>query len=194
MRVTLPAGALIAALIAPPAVAQTISRFEGRLVQQATGEPVAGATVSIVGMTGTVRSDQDGRFSWSPTPAVPFQLIVILPGGQVARPVTIDALAEGITPVEIGGLTDEAVSVIGVAPSIEATPGSATTVLSASQISVRNPENLMQALETVPGINQVSEGHASVPAVRGLARPPCCRRFHPRLRPSAPGQRPSRRR
>ena len=28
----------------------------------------------------------------------------------------------------------------------------------------------MQALETVPGINQVSEGHASVPAVRGLAR------------------------
>ena len=28
----------------------------------------------------------------------------------------------------------------------------------------------MQALETVPGINQVSEGHASVPAVRGMAR------------------------
>ena len=28
----------------------------------------------------------------------------------------------------------------------------------------------MQALETVPGINQVSEGHAAVPAVRGLAR------------------------
>ena len=28
----------------------------------------------------------------------------------------------------------------------------------------------MQALETVPGVNQVSEGHASVPAIRGLAR------------------------
>jgi hemoglobin/transferrin/lactoferrin receptor protein len=28
----------------------------------------------------------------------------------------------------------------------------------------------MQALETVPGINAVSEGHATVPAIRGLAR------------------------
>jgi hypothetical protein len=28
----------------------------------------------------------------------------------------------------------------------------------------------MQALETVPGINQVSEGHAAVPAIRGMAR------------------------
>jgi hemoglobin/transferrin/lactoferrin receptor protein len=34
----------------------------------------------------------------------------------------------------------------------------------------RNPENLMQALETLPGVSPVSEGHASVPAVRGLAR------------------------
>jgi hemoglobin/transferrin/lactoferrin receptor protein len=43
-------------------------------------------------------------------------------------------------------------------------------VLSATQVAQRSPENLMQALETVPGINQVSEGHAAVPAVRGLAR------------------------
>ena len=49
-------------------------------------------------------------------------------------------------------------------------PGSATTAISNTQISRRTPENLMQALETVPGINQVSEGHAAVPAVRGLAR------------------------
>jgi hemoglobin/transferrin/lactoferrin receptor protein len=38
------------------------------------------------------------------------------------------------------------------------------------QIAQRNPENILQALETVPGISQVSEGHASVPAVRGMAR------------------------
>ena len=61
-------------------------------------------------------------------------------------------------------------TVLGAAPSINTTPGSATTVLSGTQIAQRNPENLMQALETVPGINQVSEGHAAVPAVRGLAR------------------------
>ena len=44
------------------------------------------------------------------------------------------------------------------------------TLLSSRQITQRAPENLMQALETVPGVNQVSEGHASVPAIRGLAR------------------------
>ena len=59
---------------------------------------------------------------------------------------------------------------LGAAPSVNTSAGSATTVLSGTQISRRTPENLMQALETVPGINQVSEGHASVPAVRGLAR------------------------
>jgi len=70
----------------------------------------------------------------------------------------------------LSALSDEAVTVLGAAPSISAPPGSATTMLSATQIVRRNPENLMQALETVPGINQVSEGHAAVPAVRGLAR------------------------
>jgi outer membrane receptor protein involved in Fe transport len=170
MRATPLMCALIAALFAPAAAAQTVNRFEGRLVQEATGEPVAGASVSIVGMTGTALTDKDGRFTWAPVPPVPFQLIVILAGGQVARPVVVNTLEEGITAIEIRGLTDEAVSVIGVAPSIDTTPGSATTVLSAAQIGIRNPENLMQALETVPGIAQVSEGHAAVPAVRGLAR------------------------
>ncbi len=50
------------------------------------------------------------------------------------------------------------------------TPAAGMTLLSSRQITQRAPENLMQALETVPGVNQVSEGHASVPAIRGLAR------------------------
>ena len=59
---------------------------------------------------------------------------------------------------------------VGAAPSIVAAPAAGTTLLSAAQIARRNPENLMQALETVPGVNPVSEGHATVPAIRGLAR------------------------
>ena len=162
--------ALMVALFVPAAPAQTPSRFEGRLVQEGTGAPVAGASVSIVGMSGSARTDNDGRFTWAPAPQVPFQVIVVLSGGQVARPVVVDALQEGTTSIQLRALTDEAVTVLGAAPSINAAPGSATTVLSGTQIARRNPENLMQALETVPGINQVSEGHAAVPAVRGLAR------------------------
>ena len=121
-------------------------------------------------MPGSAKTDADGKFTWTPVPAVPFQIIVILPGGEVARPILIEALQPGVMTIAIRALSDEAVTVLGAAPSINATAGAATSVLSARQIAQRNPENLMQALETVPGVNQVSEGHASVPAVRGLAR------------------------
>jgi outer membrane receptor protein involved in Fe transport len=162
--------ALLVALFVRIAGAQTPSRFEGRLVQEGTGTPLGGASVSIVGVSGSARTDSDGRFTWAPVPHTPFQMIVVLAAGQVARPVIVDALQEGTTSIRIGGLTDEAVTVLGAAPSINTAPGSAATVLSGTQIARRNPENLMQALETVPGINQVSEGHAAAPAVRGLAR------------------------
>ena len=132
--------------------------------------PVADATVSIVGVAGTARTDTDGRFTWAPAPQPPFQAIVVLSGGQVTRPIVVETLQEGTTVIEVKSLTDEAVTVLGAAPSVTTAPASATTILSRTQIAQRNPENLMQALETVPGINQVSEGHASVPAVRGLAR------------------------
>jgi outer membrane receptor protein involved in Fe transport len=150
--------------------AQSAAKFEGRVVRPYSGDPVAGASISIVGETGSARTDKDGRFTWSPVPPVPFQIILVLPGGQVARPVLIEKIETGITAIELSSVSDEAVTVLGAAPSVETAPASATTMLSSTQISQRNPENLMQALETIPGINQVSEGHASVPAVRGLAR------------------------
>ena len=170
MRSSLLAVAFAALIPIPEAEAQNSGRFEGRLVQQGSGAPVAGATVSIAGATGSVRSDNDGRFTWTPAPRPPFQVIVVLASGEVARPVIVETLQEGTTALELRGITEEAVTVLGAAPSIDASPGSATTMLPGAQIAQRNAEHLMQALETVPGVNQVSEGHASVPAVRGLAR------------------------
>ncbi len=131
---------------------------------------VANATVSIVGLPGIVKTDAEGRFTWKPRPEAPFQVIVMLPGGQVASPFTVETLDGGLLTVEINPLAQESLSVVGAAPSINATPAAATTMLSSRQIAQRSPEHLLQALETVPGINQVSEGHASVPAIRGMAR------------------------
>jgi outer membrane receptor protein involved in Fe transport len=163
--------AMLALLVAPGAAqAAAQSRFEGQLVQQSDGTPVAGASVSIVGETGSARTNDEGRFTWSPVPPTPFQLIVVLPGGQVARPVLIEQIQLTVTVIPIAGIADEAITVLGAAPSVETAPATATTVLSARQIAQRSPETLMQALETVPGISQVSEGHAAVPAVRGMAR------------------------
>ncbi len=175
MRQSRPAGILFPVLILiilldPGRLsAQDAAGFHGRVVDERTSVPVAGASVSIVGLSGSVRTAEDGRFTWLPRPAVPFQVIVILPGGQVARPVLVESLADEIT-IPVNPLADESVTVLGAAPSVDTTPASGTTILSSSQIAQRTPEHLMQALETVPGVNQVSEGHAAVPALRGLAR------------------------
>ena len=143
--------------------------FSGQVVDEKTSAPVAGAVVTIGGVPGSVRTGTDGRFTFGPSPAPPFQVIVVLAGGQVAKPVLITTVDSAAT-VRVNALADESVTVVGAAPSIDASPGAATTLLSSLQVVRRAPENLMQALETVPGINQVSEGHAAVPAIRGLAR------------------------
>ena len=144
--------------------------FRGRVVDQ-NGQPIARATVSILGRTGEAITDHEGRFEWQPDPPPPFEIFVIDGNGNYAKPVIITALdPQGELLVTVIPLVSESVTVSGSAPSIESTPGSGTTSLSGRDLAVRQPANLMQALENVAGVNQVSEGQAAVPAIRGLAR------------------------
>ncbi|MEX2270592.1 MAG: TonB-dependent receptor [Vicinamibacterales bacterium] len=144
--------------------------FEGRVIDERTGLPIANAEVSILGLTGSVRTDADGRFSWRPNPAPPFEVLVILPGGAVAKPVLIESVDWSATlTIRVSSTIDEDVTVAGAAPSIDASPAAGMTLLTGREIAIRSPENLVQALENVAGVAQISEGHAAVPAVRGLA-------------------------
>ncbi|MGH9199905.1 MAG: TonB-dependent receptor, partial [Vicinamibacterales bacterium] len=144
--------------------------FKGRVVDE-QGRAVANATVSILGRPGEAITDSDGTFEWQPDPLPPFEILVIQPGGIYMKPVLIQSLEpNGELLVRVGPLVSESVTVSGSAPSIESTPGSATTTISGADVGVRQPSNLMQALENVAGVNQVSEGQAAVPAIRGLAR------------------------
>jgi outer membrane receptor protein involved in Fe transport len=155
--------------------AETAEASQGRLVDKKTGAPIANASVLVVGSGGEAKSDADGRFVIKPDPQVPFELVVIVDGGRMARPVRVEQVdANGQFVIELEAVLDsginEQLTVTGVAPSIEATPGAATTSLSSRDVAARNPGNLVQALENVAGVNQVSEGQAAVPAVRGLAQ------------------------
>ena len=144
--------------------------FRGRVVDR-DGRPVANATVSILGRTGEAITDKDGRFVFQPDPPVPFEILVIDGAGTYSRPILIESLdAAGELVVTVAPILNESVTVSGSAPSIESTPGAATASLSARDVAVRQPTNLMQAIENVAGVNQVSEGQAAVPAIRGLAR------------------------
>lgn len=148
----------------------TALAFEGRIVDERTGRPVANAEVSILGLPGSVRTDADGRFTWRPNPAPPFEVLVIMPNGAVARPVLIESVDWAATlTIRVSSAVDEDVTVAGAAPSIDASPAAGMTLLTGREIAIRSPENLVQALENVAGVNQISDGHAAVPAVRGLA-------------------------
>ncbi len=162
-RVVLP---LVAACVLSASSAFALT---GRVVT-VTGTPVAGAEISILGRPGTTMTDADGRFTWTPDPPVPFEVLVVTPGGLFMKPILVERL-DPAAPLElvVEALVSERIMVSGAAPDIEATPSAATASLSQGEIQTRLPSNLVQALENVAGVNQVSEGQAAVPAVRGLS-------------------------
>ncbi len=144
--------------------------LDGRILDARTELPVVNAEVTILGLPGSARTDADGRFEWKPDPVPPFEVLVILPGGTITRPVLVEKSDwAAVLTIRISPILNEEISVVGMAPSIDITPASGATMLAAQDIAQRSPVNLVQALENVPGVSQVSEGHAAVPAVRGLA-------------------------
>ncbi len=140
-----------------------------RLVDQQSGRPIANAEVSILGRTGSARTGADGRFTWPSEVRPPFEVIVVLPDGTLAKPILVERLDAADVTLRVDSAVSEQITVSGAAPSIDATPAAGMTSISGRDISVRSPENLIQALENVAGVNQVSEGHAGVPGLRGLS-------------------------
>ena len=79
----IPSSAAAAVLFLAAAIA---SAFEGRVVLQGTGAPVAGAEVSILGWNIVQLTDPAGRFTWELTPAPPFEVLVVSSGRALHAP------------------------------------------------------------------------------------------------------------
>lgn len=141
-------------------------------VVDASGNAVANAKVSIIGHTGQALTDRQGRFSWEPDPVPPFELLVVLAGGQYAAPILVERLDPGkelrvrLAPLVANTLTVSS----GFTPHIEAPAASGMTLLKREELEAAQPRRLVDALEEIPGAGHVSEGHAAVPSIRGLAR------------------------
>ena len=95
-----------------------------------------------------------------------------MPGGRMLKPVLVSAatpdseITVSVTPLVSSEMTVSAPA----APEIRTTPVNGVTMLGSREIATRGTRQSRPGARNVPGINQVSEGHASVPAVRGLAR------------------------
>jgi outer membrane receptor protein involved in Fe transport len=144
---------------------------DGRVIDARTGAPIAGVEIAIVGQRGSVRSDDAGRFRWPVAPQMPIDVIVVLPDGRVARSIRLTALdATRELTLTLDAIVTELVAVTGAAPTIDAAPGAATTLITGADLQLRHPLTVSQAVGTVPGVSWISEGQSAVPAIRGLAR------------------------
>jgi iron complex outermembrane receptor protein len=145
--------------------------FEGKVLLE-DGTPVADATISILGHPGSTRTGKNGLFSRNPDPPLPFEILVVMPGGQYMAPVLVEELpTSGPLIVTVSPLVAETITVTGgAAPHIEAPPASGMSIVPKEDIARRHPVRLTDVLENVPGTGQVSDLHAAVPAIRGLAR------------------------
>ena len=139
---------------------------------EATGAPIAGAEVSVLGLTGAQRTDADGRFLWLPDPVAPFEVLIVLPGGQYMKPYLVTSIpGDGLVTIPVRPIVEESVSVTaGAAPSIESPPANGTTIVPKADIESRQPANLAETLENVAGVSRTAgPAQAAVPAIRGLA-------------------------
>lgn len=163
----------------PSAVVAALSLFlsepataiAGRAVDARSGTPIAGAEVIIVGQRGSVKTDDAGRFRWPIGPLLPIDIIVVLADGRVARPIRLTTLdpAQEFT-LSIDAAVSQFVAVLGVAPTVDASPAASTTLLMSRDLALRHAQTLSQAIDGIPGVSAIAEGQAAVPALRGLAR------------------------
>ncbi len=144
--------------------------LEGRVVFP-DGSPVVGAQVLILGQTPSTRTDGTGSFSWHPDPQVPFEVQVVLSDGHYTLPVLVEEIpAEGALEVHVSSSSETITVTSGSTPAeTPAAPASATTGLARQDLDQQQPARLADLLEHIPGVGHVSESHAAVPTIRGLA-------------------------
>jgi outer membrane receptor protein involved in Fe transport len=145
----------------------------GIVIDAFSRAPIAGARVLVAGHRGAERTDAEGHFRWTAAaPPAPVTVIVVLPDGRVARPIRLLAWdPAGDTVLVAETAVTEAVTIAGLAPTIDTAPGASATFLPAAEVEMRVPDTLAQALENVPGVGAIADGgQGAVPAIRGLAR------------------------
>jgi outer membrane receptor protein involved in Fe transport len=91
---------LVILLLLPAGASAQPNVFIGRVIHSDSGQPVAGAIVTLAGLPGTVKTDADGRFIWNAPPASPFQIILV---SQVRVSLVADDARPGPSEVPMPG-------------------------------------------------------------------------------------------
>ena len=147
-----------------------LKALEGRLLYR-NGTPIIGAQLSISEHPGIVQTDDKGHFTWLPNPTVPFEIIVVLPDGSHSSPILVKQITKHRMEVTVTPLSREDVTVTaGTLLNTRTTPANAIVLLKKQNLVERQATRLTETVQHIPGVSHISEGHSSVPSIRGLAR------------------------
>lgn len=161
--------AILSAWVVLASSAAAAEAPEWRLLD-AEGRPCGGVRVSLLGRSGAVVTDAEGRFTLRPAPRPPFEIAVFDARGTLLGTVRVVSGADG-PDLRLRPVAAESVTVLsGAAPSTIAPPAAAATVFSTVEQRERRPDRLVDVLAEVPGTSRVGPGATAVPALRGLAR------------------------
>lgn len=139
-----------------------------RLVD-ATGEPVRGATVRVVGAAASAVTDDLGRFRLDPEPSPPFDLLVLGSHGAVLGHARVESTRSRVLRLQL--VESEHVTVRGAPlPATSPSPAAAATEVSRETIETDRPVLLADVVQEVPGGSNAAGGHTGVPSLRGMAR------------------------
>ncbi|RAK64021.1 TonB-dependent receptor [Hymenobacter edaphi] len=144
----------------------------GRVVDQATQQPLPGATLLFPDLKQSTATDADGRFRFEQLPRGRFLVQIRSLGyGTVVRTVdtgSATALDFALSPAvtELGQVV-----VTGVSASTELRRSPVpTTVIDKEELSQHASTNVIDAIARTPGVSQITTGAAiSKPVIRGLS-------------------------
>lgn len=162
----LPLAALLAAVA--PAASQHTSGIAGQLVDRATGAPVSGALVTVLGRSGT-RPDSNGRFAAPGLPAGTY-VVQVRALGYVAATWLVEVNTGHTTavvlelepaPLSISGVVIEgqAWEQRGMADFTRRREGGRGVFLTEDDIKEAQAVRLGDLLRNVPGVRQICRGN-----------------------------------
>ncbi|HQR44441.1 MAG TPA: TonB-dependent receptor [Thermoanaerobaculia bacterium] len=171
MRRVVRVSLLAVALLVPSVPAGAAERTTFRLLD-ASGRPLAGARVTLLGQTGSVSTGPGGLFRLDVEPPPPFELAVTTASGTWLGLVRVAVAVPGsVLDLRLPSPRTAEVEIWStVAPSTPAPPASAAALVTREEMTERRPSRLTDTLAEMPGTSRIEEGQSVVPSVRGLAR------------------------
>ena len=137
------------------------------------GQPVPGARVSVLGRAGSVAAGPQGELTLDAEPAFPFEVGVFSPSGAWLGIVRVETAApgDGVRDLALPAARSTEILVsAGASASLLAPPANPVSLVSKRELEERQPNRLVETIETLPGISKSDESTSAVPVVRGLAR------------------------